>query len=138
LPERVTNHNAFVGYPTPLDNRTMLYIASDEHDAGSWLYAMDLERHQEHRLSSGIEQYSSISVSAPVAGRPRRLVATVSNPVGSLWSIPITTSAAPESAASLFTVPSAQVGFPRFGPDYLLYLSARELADSLWKLQDGS
>jgi TolB protein len=62
----------------------------------------------------------------------------VSRPVGSLWSIPIATSEAPESAASLFAVPSAQVSFPRFGPDYLLYLSARELADSLWKLQGGS
>ncbi len=45
---------------------------------------------------------------------------------------------APESAASVIPVPSAQVSSPRFGPGYLLYLSSRELADGLWKFQDGS
>jgi Tol biopolymer transport system component len=128
-PERVTNHNAFVAYPRLLDERTLLYIATDENAAGTWLYAMDLERREDYRLSMGIEQYSSIAASAPGPGRPRRLVAAVSNPVSSLWSIPITTSIASESAASAFVVPSAQVSFPRFGPDYLLYLSARELAE---------
>ena len=73
-----------------------------------------------------------------MAGRPRRLVATVSNPIGSLWSIPIVNSVAPESAAARVPVPSAQVSSPRFGPDYLLYLSSRELADGVWKLQRGS
>jgi TolB protein len=38
----------------------------------------------------------------------------------------------------VFPVPSAGISSPRFGPDYLLYLSSRELADSLWKLQDGA
>ena len=80
-PERVTNHNTWTAYPTPLDERTLLYIATDESHAGTWLYAMDLEQRQQHRLSVGIEQYSSIAASPPVAGRPRRLVATVSNPV---------------------------------------------------------
>jgi Tol biopolymer transport system component len=41
----------------------------------------------------------------------------------------------PESAGSVVPVPSARVSSPRFGPDYLLYLSSRELADGLWKLQ---
>jgi Tol biopolymer transport system component len=137
-PERITSHNDFVAYPTPFDDRTLMYIASDEHGAGSWLYAMDLDTRKEHRLSSGIEQYTSISISAPAPGRQRRIVATVANPVGSLWTIPITKSPAPESAASPFPVPSAQVSFPHFGPGYLLYLSSRELADSLWKLEGGS
>jgi Tol biopolymer transport system component len=42
---------------------------------------------------------------------------------------------APESAAVPFPVPSVGVSEPRFGPDYLLFLSSRALADSLWKLQ---
>jgi len=137
-PERVTYHNAYVAYPPPLDQRTLLYIAADENGTGTWLYAMDLERHEQHRLSVGIEQYSSIAVSAAGPSRRRRLVATVANPTGSLWSIPITSSKSPESSATLFSVPSAGVSSPRFGPGYLLYLASRDLADSLWKLQDGS
>ena len=137
-PERITHHNGYVAYPTLLDERTLLYLATDQNGAGTWLYAMDLEQRREHRLSAGIEQYSSIAVAQPVPGRPRRLVATVSNPTSSLWSIPIGNSVAPESAATVFTVPSAQVSSPRFGPDYLAYLSARELANGLWKLQGGA
>jgi Tol biopolymer transport system component len=137
-PERLTQHKAYVAYPAPLDNRTLLYIAADENGAGTWLYAMDLDRHEPHRLSVGIEQYSSIAASAPAAGRRRRLVATISNPTGTLWSLPISASVSPESSGTIFSVPSAGVSSPRFGPDYLLYLSSRALADSLWKLQGGS
>jgi Tol biopolymer transport system component len=137
-PERLTHRNAWVAHPTQLDERTLLYVASDENNAGTWLYAMDLRTRLEHRLSVGIEQYTSISAAQPAAGRRRRLVATVSNPTGSLWSIPISDSVAPESAASPFPVPSAGVSSPRLGPDYLLYLSSRELADSLWKLGNGA
>jgi Tol biopolymer transport system component len=137
-PERLTHHNGWTAYPTPLDERTLLYIASDENNAGTWLYALDLEKRVERRLSIGIEQYGSIAASAPAPGRPPRLVVTLFNPTGSLWSIPIGNSVAPDSAASVFAVPTAQVSSPRFGPDYLLYLSSRELADGLWKLQGGT
>ena len=137
-PERITYHNGWTAYPTPFDARTLLYIAGDENNAGTWLYAMDLDTNQEHRLSLGIEQYGSIAVTPAVAGRPRRMVATVYNPAASLWSVPIGGSAVPESAASPFPVPSARVSSPSFGPDYLLYLSSRELADGMWKFQDGT
>jgi Tol biopolymer transport system component len=137
-PERVTNHNGFLAYPTLIDEDTLLYVGTDANGAGPWLYAVDLDSREEHRLSGGIEQYSSIAASAPVGGRSRRLVATVVNPVSSLWSLPISPSIAPESAASGFELPAAQVSYPRFGPDYMLYLSARELADSLWKFQGGT
>ena len=137
-PERITQHNGWTAYPTPLDDRTLLYIATDENNAGTWLYAIDLGTRQEHRLSVGIEQYVSLAVAAPVAGQRRRLVATISNPTASLWQIPIGAAPAPESAASRFSVPSAQVSSPSFGPNYLLYLSSRELADGLWKLEGGT
>jgi Tol biopolymer transport system component len=135
LPERITHHNAWVAYPVLLDDRTLLYSATDENGGGAWLYAMDLTRHEEHRLSVGIEQYSSISISAPVPGARRRMAVTLSNPTASLWSVPIGNAVAPESAATMFSVPTAQVSSPRFGPDYLLYLSSRELVDGLWKLR---
>src|SRR5262249_4246643 len=113
-------------------------VAADENGTGTWLYAMDLERHEQHRLSIGIEQYSSIAASAPMPDRRRRLVATVANPTGSLWSIPFTAAPSPESVATPFPVPAAGVSSPRFGSDFLLYLSSRELADGLWKLQGAS
>ena len=137
-PEAVTHHGAWAAYPTPLDDRTLLFIASDENNAGTWLYAQDLQSGEEHRLSLGIEQYASIAVNPPPPARARRLVATVTNPTGSLWSVPVGDSVAPESAASIFPVPSAGVSSPRYGPDYLLYLSSRQLADGLWKLENGS
>jgi hypothetical protein len=130
-PERITHHNAYVAYPAALDEHTLLYIAADENGTGTWLYATDSDRREPHQLSVGIEQYSSIAVSAPAPGRKRRLVATVANPTGSLWFIPIADSPSPESAATPFQVPSAGVSSPRFGPDYLLYLSSQALADSL-------
>jgi WD40-like Beta Propeller Repeat len=68
VPERITHHNAWTASPTALDDRTLLYIASDENNMGTWLYAMDLDRREEHRLSVGIEQYSSIAASAPGRG----------------------------------------------------------------------
>jgi len=137
-PERITRQNTYVAYPAALDQHTLLYIAADENDSGTWLFATDPDRREPHRLSVGIEQYSSIAVSARAAGRKRRLVATVSNPTGSLWSIPIAESLLPESAAVPFELSSAGVSSPRFGPNYLLYLSSRALADSLWKLEGSS
>ncbi len=137
-PVRLTSHNAYVSYPTALDDHTMLYVAADENGAGTWLYALDLKRREGHRVSVGIEQYSSIAASAILAGRHRRLVATVSSPTGALWSVPITPAPSTEASVTPFSVPSSEVSSPRFGPDYLLYLSSRDLADGLWKLQDGS
>ena len=43
-PERLTHHNNYVRYLTPIDARTMLYVAPDEDGSGSWLWALDVER----------------------------------------------------------------------------------------------
>ena len=134
-PERITHHNAWVAHPVLIDDRTLLYTATDETGAGAWLYATDLQKREEHRLSVGIEQYSSLAISTPAPGARRRLAVTVSNPTGSLWSIPIGSSTTPDSAATPFPVPTAQVSSPRFGPDFFLYLSSRELTDGVWKLR---
>jgi Tol biopolymer transport system component/predicted Ser/Thr protein kinase len=137
-PQRVTSRNNFISYPVALDARTLLYIAADPKGAATWLYALDLKQHWEHKLSVGIEQYNSIAAAEPISGRPRRLVASVSNPSASLWSIPMRTSTAQESDASIVPVPSAQISGPQFGPGFMLYLSAREVSDSLWKLQGST
>ena len=56
---------------------------------------MDVERRLPHRISLGVEQYTSIAASAD----GRRLVATVSNPDTGLWRVPISDRTVEESAA---------------------------------------
>jgi Tol biopolymer transport system component len=55
-PERMTHHNSKVGYPTFLDNRTLIYSATAEDGSGFWLYAMDVEKRIPHRVTFGVDQ----------------------------------------------------------------------------------
>src|SRR5579862_7466891 len=80
-PERITSHNSRVTHPVLLDQRTLLYLASDPDGSGQWLYSMDVEHRIPHRLSSGLEQYTSLAASAD----GRRLVATLAKPKRTLW-----------------------------------------------------
>ena len=72
-PQRVTHTNAAILHAGLLDEDTLLYIAPDGNGAGPWLFALDLRRGEEHRVSIGVEQYASIGVGAPVSGSRRRL-----------------------------------------------------------------
>jgi serine/threonine protein kinase len=83
-PERITNHKNWVVSPTPLDDRTLLYSAPAEDGSGPWLHAIDVERRVPHRVSLGVEQYTSISATAD----GRRLVATVTDSAGSPLETP--------------------------------------------------
>jgi Tol biopolymer transport system component len=131
-PERLTNHDALVAYPALLDSDTLIYTATSE--AGSGLYAMDLHGRVAHRVSFGLEEYISIA-----AGRDgRRLVATVANPTRNLWTVPILDHVVSESEAARFDLPVVRAAAPRFGPDYLLFLSSKGTSYGLWKLKDGS
>ncbi|MFL6279143.1 MAG: protein kinase domain-containing protein, partial [Vicinamibacterales bacterium] len=73
-PERLTFHAARVSFPTFLNNRTLLYLATDHDGSGPWIYALDVNRRSSRRISTGPEQYTSLSASED----GRRLVATVS------------------------------------------------------------
>jgi len=75
-------------------------------------------------------------VSASADGR--RLAATVANPVRNLWTAPITDHVVDESGTARFDLPTVRASAPRFGPDYILYLSSKRGAQGLWKLKDGS
>jgi len=133
--ERVTRHNSRVGYPVPLDDRTLLYTATASDGTGPWLYSMDLGTGTSQRVITGVEHYISIAGSAEVAGRPRRLVATVSNPTVGLWSTPIGTGVAGEDSARPLALPTARSAAPRFARDGTLhYLAARGGADAVWRL----
>ena len=128
-PERLTQHNSEVAYPAPIDNRTVLYVARDQDGSGPWLWALDVERRVTRRVSFGLEKYTSLAASSD----GRRLVATVSNPTASLWSVPILDRPAEERDAKRFTLPTVNAITPRFGAGSLFYLSSH----GLWRYQDG-
>ncbi|MBI1788499.1 MAG: protein kinase [Acidobacteria bacterium] len=140
--ERITRHNSRVSHPTPLDDRTLLYVATAEDGSGPWIYAMDTRKRVAHRVSFGVDTYISVAAGSAPGSRPgeplRRQVATVSNPTANLWTVPITPGVADDSAVEPFPVAEVRATFPRFGPDYVLYLSSRGGDDGLWKLKDGA
>ncbi len=132
-PERLTQHESEVGYPTPIDLHTILYVARDRDGSGPWLWALDVDRKQTRRVSFGLEKYTSLAASAD----GRRLVASVANPTASLWSVPILDRIAEERDVKPFRVPTARALMPRFGGSSLFYLSSRGAGDGLWRYQDG-
>jgi hypothetical protein len=84
-PERITSHNGRVTHPVLLDNRTLMYLASDPDGSGPWLYSMDVERRIAHRLSSGLDRYTSLAATAD----GRRLVVTLASTKRTLWRMRI-------------------------------------------------
>ncbi|HEY3937594.1 MAG TPA: hypothetical protein VGL97_09200 [Bryobacteraceae bacterium] len=131
--ERITRHSSSVSYPVLLDDRTLVYLASDPDGSGPWLYGMDLAHRTPHRLTSGPERYTSLSASAD----GRRLVATLATPKRTLWRLPIDSSSTRPSTPTLIDLTSSAGFFPRFGPNYLLYVSSTGGSDSIWKFANG-
>jgi Tol biopolymer transport system component len=132
-PERLTQINSDVAYPTPVGNRTVLYVARDADGSGPWLWAFDLKRRESRRASVGLEQYTSVQASAD----GRRLVATISNPVAGLWTVPILDRVAEERDVKPFSVPNERALAPRLAGSSLFYLSSLGAGDGLWRLRDG-
>jgi Tol biopolymer transport system component len=128
--ERITNHDARVSHPVFLNTRTLLYLASDSDGSGPWLQALDLERRQPHRVSFGLERYTSLAANAD----GRRLVATVASTQGALWRLPLTGTAVESSALRRIALTTGSGSFPRLGDGYLLYVSSKGESDSIWKL----
>jgi serine/threonine protein kinase len=131
--ERLTEQG-FVTYPTPIDDRRLLYVAAREDEAGTGLYALDIRHRIPHPASFGLEEYTSLSSTADGG----RLAASVANPSRNLWQVTISNGAVDDSTVSPFTVPGVRASAPRFGPDYVLYLSSGGRADGVWKLKNGS
>jgi hypothetical protein len=80
-----------------------------------------------------MERYLSLAASADGS----RLVAVVSNPSASLWSVPILDRLADERDAKPFPVPTVRALAPRFGLGSLFYLSSLGGGDGLWRYQDN-
>jgi Tol biopolymer transport system component len=131
--ERLTQFNTDVAYPSPVGERTVFYVAREADGSGPWLWAFDLKRRDAQRVSVGLEQYTSVQASAD----GHKLVATISNPVAGLWSVPILNRLAEESDVKPFPLPSVRALAPRFGGSSLFYLSSLGAGDGLWRLRDG-
>jgi Tol biopolymer transport system component len=118
--ERLTSHNSRVSYPVLLGRRTVLYLATDADGSGPWIYALDVERRISHRVSYGLEGYTSLAASAD----GRRLVTTVANAHSSLWRISLGAARATRSSAIAPAAVAAEGATPRFGAGFLLYVSS--------------
>jgi Tol biopolymer transport system component len=144
-PERITSHNGRVTYPVLLNQRILVYLAGDPDGSGPWLYSLDVERRIPHRLTSDLEQFTSLAASAD----GRRLITTRTTADRTLWRMPIDDSIAGASSSTQVSsstgvsgaerVPlTTSPGFsPRFGPNYLLYVSQTGTGEGIWKLADG-
>ena len=91
---------------------------------------MDVERRISHRLSSGLDRYTSLTASAD----GRRLVVTLASPKRTLWRLRIADSPTDVSAAARISLTTSTGFSPRWGPNYLLYVSATGTSESICKL----
>jgi Tol biopolymer transport system component len=128
-PQRISSHNARVSYPVLLDRRTLLYLATDSDGSGPWLYSMNVERHSAHRLTTGLDRYTSLAASAD----GHRLVVTLASPKTTLWRMPIADSPTAMSVAVPIPLTTGTGFSPRIGPNFLLYVSASGKGESIWK-----
>ena len=133
-PERITSHIGRVSHPVLLDRRTLMYLSSDPDGSGPWLYSMDVERRIPHRLTSGLDRYTSLAASAD----GRRLVVTLASPKRTLWRLRIADSPTEVSAPAQISLTTSTGFSPRLGPNYLLYVSATGTGESIWKLANGT
>jgi Tol biopolymer transport system component len=131
--EQLTHLNTDITYPAPIDERTVLFVAHDEHGAGPWLWAFDMETRTSQRVSSGLEQYTALAATAD----GRSMAASVVNSQVNLWSVPITSRTIEEKDVAAFPLPTVRAQAPRFGGGSLFYLSSRDGADGLWTYRDG-
>jgi Tol biopolymer transport system component/tRNA A-37 threonylcarbamoyl transferase component Bud32 len=132
-PERITFHNSRVSYPTFLDHSTLLYLATGTDGTGPWIYGMDVERRISHRVSSGVERWTSLAASRD----GRRLVATSTQTRPSLWRVPLAAIPAAVSEAQRISLPTAHGRSPVLGADFLLYVSSEGTNERIWKLVGG-
>jgi Tol biopolymer transport system component len=133
-PDQLTQ-NGTVSSLTPLDPRTVIYVASAEDGSGPWLWVLDVESRASHRVNLGLQQYTSIAASA----NGRRLVASVARPRAGLWTVPIREGRpAADSDVQPYELPGVRALAPRARGTSLFYLSSQGTGDGLWRHHDGT
>jgi Tol biopolymer transport system component len=130
--ERITLHNSRVTYPVMLNRRTLLYLATDSDGSGPWMYAVDVRQRLPHRVSSGLESYTSLASSADGA----HLVATLANAHTSIWRISLTEDGTAAAGPPTLVSPSGVT--PRLGVGFLLYVLSRGERQGIWSLTRGT
>ena len=81
---------------------------------------MDLRRRVPHRISFGLERYTSLAASADGT----RLAVTVAHPISGLWRVPLASDPAVATAAGRLSADLASGLSPRSGASYVLYVSS--------------
>jgi len=132
--EQITSQDDRITYPVLLDQHTLLYLAGDPDGSGPSLYSMDVDHRIPHRLTSGLDRYTSLAATAD----GHRLVVTRTTPHGTLYRIRLGDSPVHVSSADQIPLTTSSGFSPRLGPDYLLYVSATGTAESIWKLANGA
>ena len=132
--ERLTFHNSLVTHPVVLDEHTLLYLATDPQGGGPWLYGIDVRRRVPHRLSFGLERYTSLAASADGT----RLAVSVARPSSGLWHVPLATGASVATAATRLSSDFATGLSPRNGAGYVLYVSRAAGRPGIWKLANAA
>ncbi len=132
--ERITHHEAHVSHPVLLDDRTLMYLAGGRDGSGPWLYSLDVDRRVPHRVSAGLERYTSLAASAD----GRRLLATFANPQGTFWRVRVADLPANASAATPIALTTGSGFAPRLAPGYLLYVASTATNDAIWTLANGA
>jgi dipeptidyl aminopeptidase/acylaminoacyl peptidase len=95
---------------------------------------MDVERRIAHRLTAGVDRYTSLAASAD----GRRLVVTLASPKRTLWRMQIADSSHEAPTAAQIPLTTSTGFSPRLGANYLLYVSATGTSASIWKLVNGT
>jgi Tol biopolymer transport system component len=126
--EQITSQNSRIAYPVLLDQHTLLYLADDEEHSGPWIYAIDLERRVAHRISHGVENFTSLAGSTDGS----HLVATVANPRTSIWRINLDSNAGIAPAAPEQLSPSGAGG--RFTDHGIVYVARSARGQAIWTL----
>ncbi len=132
-PQRITERNTQISYPVLLDRRTLLYLATDPDGSGPWLYGADDAHGMQHRLSTGVDRYTSLAASADGS----RLVVTLATPKRSLWQLHIDATGAKPAVPSPIPLTTSSGFRPRLGANCLLYVSASGESKSIWRLANG-
>ena len=133
-PERMTRLGTAASFLTALDATTWLFVARSANRAGPWLWAFGETAGIPRRVSSGLEQYTSVSASRD----GRRIVATWSNTTIGLWRAPLRDGQVDETEVRQYDLPTAQASTPRFGRDSLFYLSTGTVGAGLFRHQAGA
>lgn len=128
--ERMTSHATRVAHPVFIDRRTLLYLATSLDGSGPWLHALDTRDRESRRLTIGTDRYESLAASAD----GRRLLATVVRPMSTLWRLRVADGVTDGSAATRIALPTTVARSPRYGPDYLVYVSSKRGQEGIWKL----